>query len=90
MKRPAMNSLTRCSISTITVSTTMKPRLAWLSPPVISTLDEIKMREHLRRAVDLAVRYDYEYWLKREVSRNPELFAIEETAELLPADLREQ
>ena len=52
--------------------------------------DEIKMREHLRRAVDLAVRYDYEYWLKREVSRNPELFAMEETAELLPADLREQ
>ncbi|MGI8732176.1 MAG: BTAD domain-containing putative transcriptional regulator [Pyrinomonadaceae bacterium] len=52
--------------------------------------EEIKMRERLRRAVDLAVRYDYEYWLKREVSKNPELFAIEETAELLPADLREQ
>ena len=52
--------------------------------------EEIKMSERLRRAVDLAVRYDYEYWLKREVSRNPELFAIEETAELLPSDLREQ
>ena len=42
------------------------------------------------RAVDLAARYDYEYWLRREVLRNPELFAIEDTAELLPADLREQ
>lgn len=52
--------------------------------------DELQAREHVRRAVDLAARYDYEYWLKREVLRNPELFAIEETAELLPADLREQ
>ena len=26
-------------------------------------------------AVDLAVRYDYEYWLKREDLKNPELFS---------------
>ena len=36
------------------------------------------MLEHLRRAVDLAVRYDYEYWLKRESLNNPELFSTEE------------
>jgi LuxR family transcriptional regulator, maltose regulon positive regulatory protein len=48
------------------------------------------MLEHLRRAVDLAARYDYEYWLNREISNNPELFATEEARELLPLDLREQ
>jgi LuxR family maltose regulon positive regulatory protein len=52
--------------------------------------NEPKMLEHLGRAVDLAARYDYEYWLKRESSNNPELFATEEAQELLPLDLREQ
>jgi LuxR family transcriptional regulator, maltose regulon positive regulatory protein len=52
--------------------------------------DELKMLKHLRRAVDLAVRYDYEYWLKRETANNPELFSTEEAAELLPSDLRSQ
>jgi hypothetical protein len=50
----------------------------------------MQAREHVRRAVDLAVRYDYEYWLKREVLKTPDLFRIEDTAELLPADLRAQ
>jgi LuxR family maltose regulon positive regulatory protein len=50
---------------------------------------EPKMLEHLSRAVDLAARYDYEYWLKREGSNNPELFATEEAQEFLPLDLRE-
>ncbi|MGH9904178.1 MAG: tetratricopeptide repeat protein, partial [Pyrinomonadaceae bacterium] len=50
---------------------------------------ERRMLEHLRRAVDLAVRYDYEYWLKKESSRNAELFDGEEALELLPSDLRE-
>ncbi|MCA1614928.1 MAG: tetratricopeptide repeat protein [Acidobacteria bacterium] len=44
--------------------------------------------EHLRRAVELAVRYDYEYWLRREVERNPRLFSPEQARELLPGDLR--
>lgn len=52
--------------------------------------EEQKMQEHIRRAVDLAARFDYEYWLKRESSNNPELFSTEETAELLPWDLRAQ
>ncbi|MCA1567764.1 MAG: tetratricopeptide repeat protein [Acidobacteria bacterium] len=44
--------------------------------------------EHLRRAIELAVRYDYEYWLRREVEQNPQLFSSEQSLKLLPADLR--
>jgi ATP/maltotriose-dependent transcriptional regulator MalT/DNA-binding SARP family transcriptional activator len=46
--------------------------------------------EHLRRGVELAVRYDYEYWLRREVERNPRLFSPEQSRELLPGDLRQR
>ena len=52
--------------------------------------NEPQMIDRLRRAVDLALRYDYEYWLRREVFANQELFANEEAAELLPSDLRKQ
>jgi ATP/maltotriose-dependent transcriptional regulator MalT/DNA-binding SARP family transcriptional activator len=45
--------------------------------------------ERLRRALDLAARYDYEYWLQREVAHNPDLFSLPEAAELLPPDVRE-
>jgi len=51
---------------------------------------EPQMIEHLKRALDLAVRYDYEYWLKREIAANPGLFSNDEAAELLPGDLRAQ
>ena len=44
----------------------------------------------LRRVVDLAVRYDYEYWLKRKIGKYPEIFSNEDALELLPFDLREQ
>ena len=44
----------------------------------------------LRRALDLAARYDYEYWLQREVAHNPQLFVSADVAELLPLDVREQ
>ncbi|HZS03452.1 MAG TPA: BTAD domain-containing putative transcriptional regulator [Blastocatellia bacterium] len=50
---------------------------------------DVEMVESLRRAADLAVRYDYEYWLKREATLNPRLFALPEAAELLPDELRE-
>ena len=46
--------------------------------------------KHLRRALELAVRYDLEYWLRREVEGNPRLFAPEEARALLPADLRQR
>jgi ATP/maltotriose-dependent transcriptional regulator MalT/DNA-binding SARP family transcriptional activator len=51
---------------------------------------EVEMLDHLRRTLDLAARYDYEYWLQREVLNNPRLFAQPEAAELLPPDVREQ
>jgi ATP/maltotriose-dependent transcriptional regulator MalT/DNA-binding SARP family transcriptional activator len=56
----------------------------------LATSREVEMLEHLRRALDLAARYDYEYWLQREVLNNPRLFAQPEAAELLPPDVREQ
>lgn len=52
--------------------------------------EEGPMLQHLRRVLDLAARYDYEYWLQRQVADNPTLFGQVEVAELLPADLREQ
>lgn len=51
---------------------------------------ESSMLERLRRMLDLALRYDYEYWLQRAVSAHPNLFSLPEAAELLPPDLREQ
>lgn len=50
---------------------------------------ELELVERLRRAIDLAVRYDYEYWLKRQIADHPELFSLEEVLELLPLDWRE-
>ena len=50
--------------------------------------EETQAIEHLRRAIDLAARYDYEYWLKQQLSQHRELFMNAEAAELLPADLR--
>lgn len=44
----------------------------------------------LRRAFDLAARYDYEYWLQHEVAHNPQLFTTSDVADLLPPDVREQ
>jgi tetratricopeptide (TPR) repeat protein len=49
---------------------------------------DAQMVERLRRALDLAARYDYEYWLRRELTAHPQLFALPEAAELLPPDTR--
>ena len=46
--------------------------------------------EHLRRALDLAARYDYDYWLRQEIAHRPALFTSEDAEELLPTDLRTQ
>lgn len=51
---------------------------------------EPQMLEHLRRVLDLAARYDYEYWLRQEIAAHPALFASEDARELLPADLVDQ
>jgi DNA-binding SARP family transcriptional activator len=50
----------------------------------------VGMLAHLRRALDLAARYDYEDWLQREIARAPALFRLPAVAELLPVDLRER
>lgn len=42
----------------------------------------------VNRVLDLSARYDYDFWLRREMRRVPGLFAIEEISERLPADLR--
>ena len=51
---------------------------------------EGEMAEHLRRALDLAARYDYDYWLRREVAAHAQLFSNPDATVLLPPDLREQ
>jgi len=48
-----------------------------------------EMLSHVQRALDLAARFDYEYWLRQEIAENPLLFRDEEIAEKLPLDLRE-
>src|SRR3981081_3542358 len=48
---------------------------------------EPQMLAHLRRVLDLAARYDYEYWLRQEIAAHPELFASEDARDLLPSDL---
>jgi DNA-binding SARP family transcriptional activator len=50
---------------------------------------DVRMLERLRRAVDLAARYDYEHLLRRELAAHPQLFKTPEAAELLPPDARE-
>lgn len=50
---------------------------------------EVPMLERLRRALDLASRYDYDYWLKRKIAAVSHLFTLPEIAELMPPDLLE-
>lgn len=45
--------------------------------------------EPLQRVIDLSARYDYDYWLRNEIRRDPDLFGQEDIADRLPADLRE-
>ena len=51
---------------------------------------EAAMLDDLRRALDLAARYDYDYWLRQEIAAHPAVFASEDVQELLPPDLRGQ
>jgi ATP/maltotriose-dependent transcriptional regulator MalT/two-component SAPR family response regulator len=48
------------------------------------------MIEYVRRALDLSNRFDYEYWLRGEIRRNPAIFGHEEIVDRLPVDLREE
>jgi LuxR family maltose regulon positive regulatory protein len=49
-----------------------------------------KTAEPVLRAIDLAARFDYEYWLRGEIRRYPEIFRNEDIFEKLPLDLREE
>lgn len=42
----------------------------------------------LQRALDLTARFDYEYWLRREILKSPQMFMDEDVLEKLPLDLR--
>ena len=44
----------------------------------------------MRRALDLATRYDYEYWLRQEISAHSQVFVSEDARDLLPPDLRQE
>lgn len=46
--------------------------------------------EPVRRALDLSARFDYDYWLRNEIRRNPKIFGLEEIVERLPVDLRKE
>ncbi len=48
-----------------------------------------EMMPPIQRALELAARFDYEYFLREETKRNPALFGTEEIIEKLPLDLRE-
>jgi ATP/maltotriose-dependent transcriptional regulator MalT/DNA-binding SARP family transcriptional activator len=48
------------------------------------------MIESVRRALDLSNRFDYEYWLRSEIRRNPAIFGHEDIVDRLPVDLREE
>jgi len=50
---------------------------------------EREMFERLHRTLDLAARYDYDYWLRREVAANSRMFSHPEVVDLLPPDVRE-
>lgn len=52
--------------------------------------DRKQMIEPLQRALDLSARFDYDYWLRGEIRRNPQMFGEDEIAERLPLDLREE
>jgi DNA-binding SARP family transcriptional activator len=52
--------------------------------------DQNEMIGAARRALDLSARFDYDFWLRREIRRNPGIFGNEEIFERLPIDLREE
>jgi ATP/maltotriose-dependent transcriptional regulator MalT/DNA-binding SARP family transcriptional activator len=54
-----------------------------------ATEQDPQLVQQIRRAVELAARYDYEFWLQREAVTQPELFRVPEAMELLPEEVRE-
>ena len=48
------------------------------------------MADAIERVLDLASRFDYEFWLKGEIRRRPDIFNFDGIQEKLSPDLREQ
>lgn len=66
-----------------------------LASLLLAEVDAAEGREadavvNINRVLDLSARYDYDFWLRREMRRNPALFAIDDVAERLPHDLRSE
>lgn len=61
-----------------------------LAETLVATGNEKDAVPHVNRVLDLSARFDYDYWLRGEIRRNPAVFSIEEIAERLPADLRSE
>ena len=59
-----------------------------LASTLFATVNRKEMLAPVQRALDLAARFDYEYFLREEIKRNPDLFRDEEVIEKLPLDLR--
>jgi len=58
---------------------------------VYQKLDDLKeMVGPVMRLLDLAARYDYDYWLKKAIRRAPAVFEYEDIYERLPTDLKEE
>jgi ATP/maltotriose-dependent transcriptional regulator MalT/DNA-binding SARP family transcriptional activator len=53
-----------------------------------STGETKEMIEPVQRALDLSARFDYDFWMRREMRRNPDIFRHEDIFERLPLDLR--
>lgn len=50
--------------------------------------NEKQMVEATQRVLDLSARFDYEFWLRSEIERNPNIFSNIDVFERLPVDLR--
>lgn len=61
-----------------------------LSSCLVAKGKEHEALNHLRRAIDLAARYDYDFWLRNEVVKKKEYFQLPEFIELLPTEIREE
>ncbi|MBP9663564.1 MAG: hypothetical protein KBD94_03020 [Pyrinomonadaceae bacterium] len=44
----------------------------------------------VQKVLDLSARFDYEYWLLKEIRRNPKLFEFEDIYERLPPDFKRE
>lgn len=63
---------------------------AMLLAETFATTGELRnVSEPVLRVVDLSARFDYEYWLRQQIAKNPQIFAIEDVFERLPLDLKD-